>query len=366
MGWLVLIHALGVKCTRVARRGLRELQRRMPPGGKIWVLWIGPTVRSVAAVGRVSRERGWETISQVKLAGPDTQIPAIKTLLRSIPRESISAVMFSGHASGWMIGGWRRPDPLMSLEEFNRYVLNRFRPRLVAWNTCLMGSMASLYGLPAYVKVALASPGLHPSKSLLYTTQAFANSTTTATVARSLQKYFELGCVMAAEWHHCASEDPVRCLLVFDVDRVKKLAPAIRQLWPNLVFDKRSQLHNTAGDGHLFDLWTASRQFPHLQREILHCVRNSTQALAHTTRTPNCRSKTCCFPCKRTRAMSVEARPPKKWLEIQARSRWTRYLGNVAKHASPKATRRATQPTHTHFPVIPRNLHPSPRRKKTP
>jgi hypothetical protein len=166
---------------------------------------------------------------------------------------------------------------------------------------------------------------------------------------------------MAAEWHHHASEDPVRCMLVFDVEKVKKLAKEIRRHWSQLIFDKRSQLHNTAGDGHLFDLWTASRNIPELQQQVLHCVRNSQQALQHRpTPTPHCRSDRCCYPCKRARAMSVEARPPKKWKNLHADSKWTRFLGNVITHPPPKPTKLLY--TQISFPTIPRNIIP---RKKS-
>lgn len=359
MGWLLLLHALGVKTTRWAQRGLQKLVKQMPPDGKVWVIWIGPTVRSLALLAQVTREHGWQTIGHVKLSGFSSQVPAVKTLLSilssSIPPHAISAVLYSGHASGWMLGGWRRPDPFMTLEEFNEIVLDRFRPQLVAWNTCLMGSLSTLYGLPSYVKFAIASPGLHPSKTLLYATQAFADSTAHARhVAASPLQTKRLARAMSAEWHHHASDDPERCILVFDVERVKKLAPAIRRAWPQLVFDKRAQLHNSPGDGHLFDLWTAARHLPELQRQVLKCVLNSRQALSKNDKTTN--GSRCCFPCRRTRSMSVEARPPKKWQEIHGRAKWTRFLGVVAPHPRPKMSPPHALPKHTAFPTIPRNL----------
>ena len=342
-----VLHALGKQSMRIALLNLRKLWRKMPKGGKVWVILIGPTIRSFARLASLSRARGWETISSVKLEGFHTQIPAIKYLINLIPTKTISAILFSGHASGWMIGGWRRPQPLMSLEQFNRYVLDRFKPRFVAWNTCLMGSMASLYGLPSYVKVSIASPGLFPSKTVLYASQAFADST--AHKHQSIESWMVLANAMADEWHHGAKHDPVRCLLVFDVERVKKLAPIIRRLWPQLVFDKRAQIHNTPGDGQLFDLWTAARHFPQLQRKILECVKNSEQALVKTD---------CCFPCRRSRAMSVEARAPKKFMEIHANAKWTQFLGNVIHHPPSRPSHRSALPRHTRFPTIPRNIPP--------
>jgi hypothetical protein len=363
MSWLLLLHSSGALDQRAHDRALRRLQSRMPSKGAVYVIQFGPTVRSMARCFRLV-STGIHVIHEARARStPKPVVSALRSLVRSLAvtvrtlKDRVDRVCFSGHGSGWVTGAWALRHPFLTLEEINRELLDWFRPPLLLLDTCMGGSMGGLYGLPSYVKIVVASPGLHPYVAI-FATHAFASSTT---VNSDQLRSVALG--ISNEWHHEASaSDATRCLLVFDLERVKRVAPLVRAAWPSLLFDKRAQLHQK--NANLFDLWTAARNLPHLQRALLSCVLNARSAL----QTPSTSRAHCCSPCKRIRAMSVEVRVPKKWSALYLSSSWARFLNRSARAArhSHSPPRKASAPHATANSGalgLPSNLPKKPRKK---
>jgi hypothetical protein len=253
----------------------------------------------------------------------------------------VDAIGVSAHASGWVTGPWKRKRPFLTLSELNRELFDRFRAKLVCFDACMMGTMSALYGMSNHVKITIASPGLHPYVSP-FGLNAFAQSTA-STVSCDQNQIRVVAKAIVAEWHHYASSlDRNRCLLAFDVDRVKAVAKLVKQHWSRLMFDKRAQLHDK--DANLFDLWVAARDVPIVQSALASCVISGDEALNHL------KSSRCCFACKRSRSVAVEARTPKKWQDIYTQTKWAKLMKNTHKHPPPKPT----QPHHN--PLVPPNL----------
>jgi hypothetical protein len=353
MRWLLVVHGSGARDWRGSLRDLRALQRRMPPDGRVWVALVGPTRRSWALSFEL-RPDSFHTLAISKIGAqkaggslaPD-YAGALHAVLAPISPGSVDAVAVSAHASGWVLGPWRGRHPFLTIEQVNAVVLGRYRPALVVFDACMMGTMAGLLPLPHRVRWVVASPGLHPYVSH-YGLAAFARSTSasaraTAPALRALARR------MAAEWHHQAQrEDPLRCTLAFDMRRVRALAPLLREQWSSLAFDKRAQLHKK--DANLFDLWAAARNVPRLRKALRGAV------LAAVPLHPGRR---CCAPCRRSQSLAVEARVPHKWQHIYRRNRWARFIRAAARrhpHAPPRPA-----PPHALVPLPPNapKAHPT-------
>jgi hypothetical protein len=353
--WLILIHASGGYDYACASKSLRMLQQKLAPDTSVYVVWFGPTYKSIAVVGRLSKinktnsrpeslVEGWELLDWKKPSQNMDNLAILKSFVLRVPIKDITAVCILSHGSGWVFGPWKHRLPFLSLQQLNQIVLDRFKPELVCFDSCLAGGMSCLYSLGPYVRYCVASPSLHPYTCLFEMT-AFAHSM----VHRDSRL---CALQMAGEWHqkaHNIAKD--RCLLVFDVNKIKEIAPAIRSVWHELVFDRRAKL---SPKEPTFDLWSAARNHPQLQKLIHSCVLNVRQALHE------------CVPCKRVRGMSVELGTPKKWAHIYLANRWVRYLNDFPSAANAKhlPARHSYPKRNNHVgALLPPNL-PYPKKKK--
>ena len=325
---------------------LDDLQRRLPAGGSVVVLLFGPTSRSKAVAFTLTRS-GRALLDSVQLDGTHRYAQPLRRLLSHVPPGSIDAVGLSAHASGWVLGPWKGKHPFLTLEHLNREVFDRYRPALVVFDACMMGTMAALYPLSSHVRIAVASPGLHPYVSPFRTAAFVASVAPTALATLAAQR--RMARRIVAEWAHASSFDRGRCMLAFDVRCVKRLAPSVRRHWPRLLFDRRAQLHDK--DANLFDLWTAARHIPDLQRRLERCVLPGCKPI-HSDN-----NRRCCFPCQRVRSVAVEARVPGKWQHVYVRNEWARHMKGTHRHAHPQ-----NAPPHPN-PRIPKNLRPRTRHK---
>lgn len=331
MTWLLVLHASGPSDLKCIQRSLRTLGRHILHNGGskssfiFFIALFGPTIKSANHLFKCYNHNNHINYLLLRQSNPNLPIQQQIQYLMSDDHISVNhrirAILFSGHGSGWVLGNWRpKQPPFITLEEFNNLILNKFKPKLMVWNTCMAGTMAAIYGLPKFVKIVVASPALHPYVDI-FATKAFAKAIEKHMITK--QDCLKVALSLIPEWHHQASfYSPNRCLFVFDVDQVKKLASDIKKLWPQLIFDKRSQLHRK--DANLFDLWTSARNLPLLQHKIMKCILNHNIILNNNDSKNN--KKTCCYPCKRSRGISIESHYPRKWIDIYEKTRWVQFL----------------------------------------
>lgn len=296
---------------------------------KIYLMIVGPTKRSISESYVLSYQNGFQLIAQVQ---PRCQTQAKKNCERRDLAHTIQCLvdavhthekkmdvfMFSGHSNSFILGRWvGYKHPLMSIEELNRIVLDRFRPKLAIFDSCAMGSMSSLYNLPTtYLEIVQASPSLHPYVSTIELNAIFTKTTSVKTLADAI----------AREWHHRAGSrrDFDRCFLSFDMTKIRKVGVAIRKHWKDLIFDRRSQLDQK--DYFLHDTWTAARNIPTLQRLLESVTLNFGHAVSGTLLPSDHVQKRCCAPCQRARSVSVETRTPGKWKRLFLNTKWIQFM----------------------------------------
>jgi hypothetical protein len=317
MRWLILVHAKGPTDARTSSENLKSFRKNMRSADFCYVIWTGHRGSSAVTI-RMSKTK-MDRLDSERLGAEETYAPKLLRLgrrladrIRKTGEEPISGFCYSGHGSSSVIGPWKRwRVPFLSIAQLGR-LIKPWKPRIVLFDSCYGGTINCLFNLPSFCSVAVASPASHPSILSMLQTKSMARS------AKPIDQdgWLKLGCRIAAEFETISRGRPnFRCLLVFDLPKVRELAKVVKQRWPSLVFDRRSLA--VEDDGNLYDLHSAARNLPDLQRSLASAVANFDQAVVGRHR---------CRPCKRIRTMTTEARPQKKWQDLYNQSKFGRLI----------------------------------------
>jgi len=340
--WLVVLQTCNRSDMDSARASLRTLQshKHFEP---VMLLCFGPTMRECPSVCLLLKHQLVTLYtpcfgSSSQCLSKERRLQAIRACIQFLKRRDrtkYDQIMFWGHGSSWVLGSWKQPADFLTFAELNTEVFRPLNPRLVVFDACGMGSLSTLFGIDSRVKYVVASPGLQAYCSFL-DLRSFFN------VQNKSLKQFAIH--MANEWLRAShAMDKARCMLVYNVKRIQHIvAPLIRRHWNTMQFDKRAQTHRE--DVRNFDVWTATRHLPHVQREIRKAILNVP------------RDKP--IPCWRARGLSVDSKVTQKWVHLYDQSRWAKYLGRGHKrfHTIPHkdTTPRAS---YEYGRWLPRNLY---------
>jgi len=309
-----------------AKASLKHLQqhKKFEP---VMLLCFGPSMKECPCVMLLLKTRSvllcMPCCQEKACDSKDFRIRSIRSCVRFLLRFSqnknvrFDTILFWGHGSGWVLGTWKKPDDFLSFTELNKELLVPFRPSVVAFDACFMGSFSTLFGIDSSVRYVIASPGLQPYYSFLDCKAFFPKRN---------QSKLSFAIRLANEWltksiH--ATHDKERCMLVFDVRFLQtRVAPLIKKHWSSMKFDKRAQVHHE--EARIFDVWTASRHLPHIQRLIRKAILN----------VPEHKS----IPCWRVRGVTVDSKVFRKWVHLYDQSRWAKFLGSGHKthHTIPR------------------------------
>lgn len=346
--WLIILQA----CTRSDMQSVVESLKMLQQHTSfrpVMLLQFGPSMKNCPRLILMKKHRLqtlYSTCSTHDCESKHQRIASIRKCVALLLSKRIrfDKILFWGHGSGWVVGAWKRPREFLSLKELNQELFVPFQPKLLVFDACYMGSLACLMELSPSVKYLVASPGLQPYASFLELQSFFHHKKNTL-------KQFAVG--LANEWMKWATlktGSQGRCMLVYDVQKIQTVvAPLVKQHWATMHFDKRAQVHRE--DARIFDVWSASRHLPDLQRAIRKTIVNVPE---HEP-----------IPCWRVRGLTVDSKVWRKWVHLYDKSRWARYLGPDHKthHTVPKhdSTHRSLY-VYGHW--LPRNLYKKKRQQK--
>jgi len=219
----------------------------------------------------------------------------------------IDAVCIWAHGSGWVLGPWKTKNlPFITTPDFVKYIVKPLQPRLLCYDACYMGSISSLYELPSSVEIVVASPAFHPYASILWT-RSFANLPK-FTTKKSIANYAKR---VVCEWNTFTNE-PFKCLLVFDNKYTYQIAKLIYKHKSELKFDKKySQIDKQ--ESNLHDLYTVARNIPELQKLILKSIQYTCPKCVDACTT-------------KVHGISIEKHVPKKWQEYFYTTKWYKQI----------------------------------------
>jgi hypothetical protein len=284
-----------------------------------YIIRFGPTLTSWASLWFVQDNGRKTLLAETKCHGADSVVACIEQLLSAIPKHiSFDAFVYSGHGSSFALGRWKKTKaPFLTITELVQHVLRRIKVPVVIFDTCYGGSLSCLAELPKLVKHVVASPSFSPPLRLLD-----MPCMTTSEMHMRQHKW-------PVEFLHCLVSEYLkqtdrhsqkyRAVKYFRMDHVRSLIPKVVEAWPYLVFDSEARLDKE--DHNLFDVWTAARHLPALQKAILQSVRTD----HHETKGLKTNEK--------VKGFSVEKRPPKKFTDHYVQTKWFQMLLNRYAHA---------------------------------
>jgi hypothetical protein len=134
------------------------------------------------------------------------------------------AFSYYGHGGGVVIGPWN--DPLMTINKFTNIFLKKLTPKFVAFDSCYLGSIVSLYEVAKYTDYAIASPSWHPYTSIA-TMPLFGKLPKSKEGNSNIKQYIiDLTC----QFGKVKNQPKYACLIAFDLEKLWNVVPKIKKL----------------------------------------------------------------------------------------------------------------------------------------
>jgi hypothetical protein len=301
--WLVYIYAQNNIDYKYAMEAIYKSQKGLDSKSGLLVLLFGPTLRSKVVLTRVLAKES--TILEYLPSNEHSQVENTRYMIGRIKKLGYSPknLCFWGHGSGWVIGPWKTAKvPFMTITDFVNLVIIPLKIEFICYDACYMGSISSLYEHPEHVKVIVAAPAFHPYSSLMWV-KSFSRIPNLNTKMEMLKYASKLSC----EWH-IITKQKFKCIMVFDTEKVKKIANEIKKHGKELLFDKKkSQIDKE--ESNLHDLSVVARNVS----SIIKLNKEITRATC----------KKCVNSCtERVNGISIERHLPRKWQESFKATRW--------------------------------------------
>lgn len=308
--WFVYMHTPNHKDMKHGLRTLQKMQTQLHDNVGVVVLHFGPTVRSDATLTYTTRQTQVHLLTLPNSKGIDSVIPNIKQAVKTTKalKIPVTALCFWCHGSAVALSPWKKwKEPFLHITDVVQYLIKPLNTQLVCFDACFQGSMSSLYEMSDITEVVVASPAFHPYTSIL-TTSTFGN-------LNQLSDPFKYAHALTCNWNDL-TKAPYKCLLVFDMVYIRKIAVFIKYHFDELKFTRATQIDKE--DANLHDiyhasLYTASSNMEYLQSLITKSI--------HAT-CSKCR--TACT--KKVKGPSMEAHLPRKWISDYQRTRWYREI----------------------------------------
>ena len=154
------------------------------------------------------------------------------------------AMTYYGHGGAVVVGPWNKP--WMGLKAFNEIFIKTVKPEIMAFDSCYLGSIVTLYEIEQNVKLVLASPAWHPGSSISELKLFGAlPKYTSATKKAVLAKY---AIALSCEFSTIKRLPKYSCLVAFDLTNLDKIVKKIDHL--ELIDDNNLKLR----DPNTYDL----------------------------------------------------------------------------------------------------------------
>lgn len=210
--------------------------------------------------------------------------------------KDVDGILYYGHSSGSIIGNEEKYI-LMPFKEFVEVVVVPLQPRVVMFDSCLIGNLDSLYYLSRVKSIiwVMASPSYHPFLSVIQC-PAFGLIGSDGKTKTKLRRHLRH---ITSFFQRHASWPSYVCYLLIDLKLVPMIMSKLKEYLPILDFTKENRLHSS--DKETYDLISVIKD----SKRLLN--RNKASLIAACTKITE--SSCCINACQHSNGIAITHTP---------------------------------------------------------